>query len=408
VLNWPQYGGYVMSGRTKNRSYYEVEPDNTGLIRAGAVFPLQLLHPVGKVPKARSLKPVDKGIRALTYPYPLNGITYCYHCNLLAQEHNDPKRRTRLGGFATRKLAAHHVRAHCSCTNRSVLAEKYETDFGRLIKLLTVRQEAIDLMVELSIQAGKAGQPGEVDVEKEKREAIALCRRRIDAAVHLYGEGRIDRDEYLRRVEANEREIAHWEARTTETEKIALELTLCMDALDKIARLWDVSDDEDRQGMARSLFTEVIYNLDTHRIVDFKLKPWADRFLVLRAALYEGENQDAEDSSSASQGMCTDVTPTGRRVVILSLREVSAYPRNSFSLWCTTSVTATLCLRRSSAMHEYANATRRVRLSATWPASIASRLSACSKSSTPTQNPVVNELPPPSTLRAVFVYTTLR
>lgn len=55
----------------------------------------------------------------------------------------------------------------------------------------------------------------------------------------------------------------------------------------------------------------MIYNLDTHRIVDFKLKPWADRFLVLRAALYEGENQDAEDRSSESQGMCTDMTPTG-------------------------------------------------------------------------------------------------
>ena len=90
-------------------------------------------------------------------------------------------------------------------------------------------------------------------------------------------------------MEFNEREIAHWEARTTETEKAALELSMCMDAIDKLSRLWDIADPEDKQGMARSVFSYIVYDLDARRITDFRLKPWADRFLIMRAALYQSE-----------------------------------------------------------------------------------------------------------------------
>ncbi len=38
--------------------------------------------------------------------------------------------------------------------------------------------------------------------------------------------------------------------------------------------------------MARMLFEYVVYDLDRQQIVDFRLKPWADRYLVLRASLY--------------------------------------------------------------------------------------------------------------------------
>jgi hypothetical protein len=80
--------------------------------------------------------------------------------------------------------------------------------------------------------------------------------QRIEAAVILFGDGRIDKDEYRRCVEQNERDIAHWEAPTTKTENAALELAMCMDAVEKLAKMWDIGDDEDRQGMARSLFSK--------------------------------------------------------------------------------------------------------------------------------------------------------
>ena len=77
-----------------------------------------------------------------------------------------------------------------------------------------------------------------------KRKAIAKCRRRIEAARNLYLDGDLTREDYVKRKEQNEREIAHWEARTTETEKVALELTLCLEAIEKINQLWQISEDE--------------------------------------------------------------------------------------------------------------------------------------------------------------------
>lgn len=46
-----------------------------------------------------------------------------------------------------------------------------------------------------------------------------------------------------------------------------------MDAVEELAKLWEMGEDEDKQGMARSLFSYIVYDLDMRRIVDFKLKP---------------------------------------------------------------------------------------------------------------------------------------
>ncbi len=153
------------------------------------------------------------------------------------------------------------------------------------------------------------------DAETQKQEAIKLCKRRIEAAVTLFGDGRIDKDEYRRRIENNERDMAHWESRTTETEKAALELAMCMDAIEKLTLLWDIGEDEDRQGMARSLFSYIVYNLDTRRIVDFRLKPWADRFLVLRSALYEDDLNSENDATITIKPEAEDVIPEGFEVI---------------------------------------------------------------------------------------------
>jgi hypothetical protein len=42
------------------------------------------------------------------------------------------------------------------------------------------------------------------------------------------------------------------------------------------------------------MFSEVIYDLDMLRIVDFTMKPCAERYLMLRASLYEAENGTTE------------------------------------------------------------------------------------------------------------------
>ncbi|MBN1286559.1 MAG: hypothetical protein JXB47_14265 [Anaerolineae bacterium] len=63
--------------------------------------------------------------------------------------------------------------------------------------------------------------------------------------------------------------------------------------------------------MAQNLFTEIVYNLDTRRIESFKLKPWADRFLMLRASLYQDESElsGEKENSSPIKGEENDMPP---------------------------------------------------------------------------------------------------
>lgn len=317
VANWPEYGGMVTKKRGKDRHPYEHNLEDIPFHADRAVFPLELLRQVAHIRLERTVRPHDTGEKKKDFPYALNGITFCAHCEHLASLHANPKLRSRIGGtdkYGKRRYR-HKEGRKCGCVNRSVSCDVYEVDFGRLLKLLTVRPDALQYMSELAIQCNLAPQSStSQDPETEKREAIALCKRRIEAAINLYSDGRLSREEYLRRVETNEREIAHWEARTTETQKIALELAMCLDAIDKLARLWDTGEDEDRQGLARNLFTSLTYDLDTRRIVDFKLKPWADRFLMLRAALYEDDKgiTSAENTNApANEGMEQGVPPRG-------------------------------------------------------------------------------------------------
>jgi hypothetical protein len=202
--------------------------------------------------------------------------------------------RTDANGIPRHK---HKTGVKCGVRNRSVPCDELEADFGRLIKLLTIKPEAVSLLTELAIQAEQDGgiADNEEELEYQKKKAIALCNQRIKAARHLYLDAEIDREEYLLRKKQNEREIAHWQARTAETQQIALELGLCIEAIGMLERLWDVADDEDRRGMAQNLFEEGVVDIDTKRIVGFRLKPWADRFLVLRMSLYEDEYPELAD-----------------------------------------------------------------------------------------------------------------
>lgn len=294
VGNWPEYGGIVMDRKSKDRPAYENDnPDAIPLREDRAVYPMNLVRAVARVRSGRSVRPVDKGVKREAQDYALSGLTFCAHCDARAEKENEPRLRTRLTGRTDAngiRRYKHKTGVTCGVHNRSIPCEVLEEDFGRLIKLLTVSQDAIDLMTELAIQAENGGVAEDQEqFERQREKALALCHRRIEAARHLYLDGDVDRDEYLRIKEQNEREIIHWQARTTETQEIALELGMCLDAVDRLARLWDTADDEDRKGLAQNLFDEVVVDLDTRRIVGFKLKPWTERFLVLRMELYRDE-----------------------------------------------------------------------------------------------------------------------
>ena len=60
--------------------------------------------------------------------------------------------------------------------------------------------------------------------------------------------------------------------------------------------------------VTHSLFDYIVYDLDTQRIVDFRLKPWADRFLTLRVGLYEFE-YSIDTENPPFQEVGTDMPP---------------------------------------------------------------------------------------------------
>lgn len=324
LANWIEYGGVVLDKKAKDRPAYE-EPDfdELPIMQDRAIYPVKLLRKVAGLRKKRSFVPIDNGIKRNDYPYPLSGIARCAHCARLAEEQDDARLITRLGGTNMNGTLRYRHQAGVSCgtTNKSVPCDIFHEDFGRLISLLTVDEEAQAHLFELAMQldlANRTSENGE-DPEVEREKAIALAKRKLDAAIHLYSEGLIDQDEFVRRRDFLEREIAHWEAWTTESEQMALELALCIEAVDKLHFIWQNSDDEDRQGFVRNLFEWVEYDLDARRITNFRLKPWADRFIILRGSLYDDDLLSAlqkgpdDDDDGGSEGK-KELAPASQEV----------------------------------------------------------------------------------------------
>lgn len=52
-----------------------------------------------------------------------------------------------------------------------------------------------------------------------------------------------------------------------------VQLVVCVEVLTKLVQLWELSSDQDKQELVRSLFEELVFDLDKQQIVGFKLKP---------------------------------------------------------------------------------------------------------------------------------------
>ncbi|MCC7206179.1 MAG: hypothetical protein IT323_02670, partial [Anaerolineae bacterium] len=79
----------------------------------------------------------------------------------------------------------------------------------------------------------------------------------------------------------------------------------------------------DKQAFARTIFSEIIFDLDTRRIVDFKMAPYAEAFLQMRVTLEEfnrQQNASAENDAGSSE----EYTPLPLR--ILEMNQY-AFPR---------------------------------------------------------------------------------
>lgn len=303
VANWAEYGGIVRDKKAKDRPGYSIENvEDMAFDEERAVFPIELLRQVAQTRQARSMKPPDRGAKRAVKFYPLSIITRCAHCERLAEEKNDIKLRSSFNGYTTGtgvRRYRHRRGILCGCETRSVVADELEQDFERLLGLLEVTPEAIELMTELAHQSQNSTSDTQEDFEKEQLEAIALCKRRIDAAVVLFGDGHIDHAEYRRRLENNEREIQYWQTRSTEAKTLTLQLTASMETVQRLMKIWQYGDDEDKQGLVRNFFDYLVYDFDTKQITDFRLKSWAEPFLVLRAALYQQQELETKNAQES-------------------------------------------------------------------------------------------------------------
>ena len=323
ISNWREYAGLVPGGRAKDKVSARLEEPLATIQETGRnVVDMNILRAVASVQAARSYKKSRLGLKKEVQQYALSGILYCAQCAQDAREKQNHRLNATITGHRHNRhaLRYRHKAGHpCRAKNRSVLRDDLERDFFRLIQLLTVDESKIDNLLELRAlsQRDEFRDTNDPDPEEEKRLAIAKCRKRIENARVLCVVGDMDTEDYLRIKEQNERDIAHWEARTSDIEQASLEFMLCVETIGRLASLWEMSSGEDRQGMVRMLFEYVEYDLDTRHITSFRLKPWADNYLVLRAALYETENplgegiKDKNIDGIGTKFQATTVPPEG-------------------------------------------------------------------------------------------------
>ena len=132
-------------------------------------------------------------------------------------------------------------------------------------------------------------------------EHLRECNKRLD---YLFKKARLSLDDYEADHEQNEREIVRLQARLGSESQVLEMLKLSAESIEQMARNWNTALPEDRQSFARTIFSEIIYDLDTRRIVGFKMTAWAEAFLQMRVTLeefYRGQN--------ASTGVSEGYTP---------------------------------------------------------------------------------------------------
>jgi DNA invertase Pin-like site-specific DNA recombinase len=278
TANWHTYGGVILPGKATGRSAKTMLPDNIALIPERAVMDIDLCYRVGAVRNERYReKRFAPPIKS--YIYPLAGIVYCAHCDSVGE-------RTRLQGYEAHRSLPRYRHGdrcpHCTAKNRSVKAEILEGEFSRLIKALVVKPEAASKMAEEFAQGNQQRRS-----ESERAEIlaeIALCKQRIRNAETLFLKARIDQQELDRHIEENENEIARLQVLLSEEAQIKEMMELSVKMFTEMGNEWDEASSEDKQEYAQSLFSEILFDLDTHRITGFKLKPKVEPFLRVQVS----------------------------------------------------------------------------------------------------------------------------
>lgn len=307
IANWKEYGGIITAtkGRARNRAgYVNLDLDQVVFDEERSVMPVDLLRRVAQVRHDRSHKP-RKATHNTTIPYPLAMVVRCELCSQI-NETGQPAKRATLQGYTTSagvRRYRHSPGMKCETKKRSVLETVLNREFERLIDNLIIKQEYLDIVEQMLSRgiASLGNPPEEQDLHNQKTEGIAQCRRRMERAKFLFIEGDISEDDYVRTREINEQEIAHWQARTTVKDQLLIEVATVLATLSKLKDVWFNGTMEDKKGLVQSTFEYILFDMDTDRITDFRLKPWADQYVIIRAEMIVEEHGEMLQNSRDSQ-----------------------------------------------------------------------------------------------------------
>jgi hypothetical protein len=288
TANWPEYGGVVLGKKAIARKAKALTPETVTLNPERAVMDIELCYQVAKIRLQRTYekqqRQSNKGDRADVYIFPLSQIAYCSHCDKIAKETNDLSRRSHLIGHEGARVPRyrHSERRHkCTAENHSVKAEILEREFARLISTLTVKPETAPSMAEALAKINQ--QNLTEDRKAEILSEIALCKQRIQNAEKLFVMARIDEAKLNQHIEESEHEIARLQTQMSDEAHTKQMIQMAANMLADMANRWEDSSLEDKQGFARTLFSEIVFDLDTYQITGFTLKGWAEQFLQILA-----------------------------------------------------------------------------------------------------------------------------
>lgn len=319
--NWREYAGLIHDGRAKEKVAHRLDNPSQSLFDTGrAVMDLEMLRQVAQTQQKRSITTRPPGTLQNAIILPLAHLLFCQRC-----DHDRPggKRARLISWNKQGRLRYRHSEAtRCTGSARSLPADIVEGQFLQLVQALSVRPDALEWMARAAIHAPLDSEDGEEAFEEKKKAALVRHRRALKNNLTLFQQGDIDDEEYFRQKDFHERQIAHWESRTTDRQRILLELTTCLELVQRLQTFWADVSLEDRRILAHSLFDEILYDLDTQRITSFKVKPWAEPFLMLRAALYEDEMGE-EMKNRFNSGVSRDGSshdPNGTRTRVLTLK----------------------------------------------------------------------------------------
>jgi len=311
-----RYGGAPTSGRARDEDNYRFVGINEIPWDEGrALFDIDLLKQALKTVRKRSGKRVDSGDRKVSYPYAFSMLIRCEGCEESVRKYNDVTYRTTFVGAHTKRGYFYRSNRKCECNNkwRSVPMHIPEEQFRNLLKLLSLDEEAFQSMLAIAQQLEQTVEHTEsVDTLQQRTEAVARCKRRIQAARALFldGDDSMDLETYQQIRQENEQEIAYWQAQGQPEQERVVKLEECLHLLNNLDEAWDIADPAERQQLVRQVTEYITFDTNTQLMTDFRLKSWADDFLVVRAAqlqqdspLKKAQNPVSDDETGSTLGV---------------------------------------------------------------------------------------------------------